>query len=243
MEPISVATKWEVVPPLRAWFRWHIEGLDQIPVQGPAIIAANHISYLDPLAIGNAVVKAGRRLRFLAKSELMNDRKVGWILRGCGQIEVQRGTSNAPLALEQAYAGLAAGEIVCIFPEGTVTTDRHLRPMPSKTGASRLALRASAPVIPCGVWGTSNVWPKNHRSNWRSGQSWRCASANRSPTRAIPRTEWIGRGPAPLSPSGSQGSWRACSHYSRPLSPSACCSGWRLSLDLWSTRGLDSAAG
>ena len=170
MEPIYVATKWVVVPPLRAWFRWHIEGLDQIPVQGPAIIAANHISYLDPLAIGNAVVKAGRRLRFLAKSELMNDRKVGWILRGCGQIEVQRGTSNAPLALEQAYAALAAGEIVCIFPEGTVTTDRHLRPMPSKTGASRLALRASAPVIPCGVCGTSNVWPKNHRSNWRIGQ-------------------------------------------------------------------------
>jgi len=170
MEPISVATKWVVVPPLRAWFRWHIEGLDQIPVQGPAIIAANHISYLDPLAIGNAVVKDGRRPRFLAKSELMNDRKVGWILRGCGQIEVQRGTSNAPLALEQAYAGLAAGEIVCIFPEGTVTTDRHLRPMPSKTGASRLALRASAPVIPCGVCGTSNVWPKNHRSNWRIGQ-------------------------------------------------------------------------
>lgn len=170
MEPLYVATRWAIVPPLRAWVRWHIEGLDQIPKKGPAIIAANHISYLDPLAIGNAVVKAGRRPRFLAKSELMNDRKVGWILRGCGQIEVQRGTSNALLALEHAYEALAAGETVCIFPEGTVTTDRHLRPMQSKSGASRLALRAAAPVIPCGVWGTPNVWPKNHRSNWSFGQ-------------------------------------------------------------------------
>ncbi|MDQ3770895.1 MAG: 1-acyl-sn-glycerol-3-phosphate acyltransferase [Actinomycetota bacterium] len=212
MEPIYVATKWVVVPPLRAWFRWHIEGLDQIPIQGPAIIAANHISYLDPLAIGNAVVKAGRRPRFLAKSELMNDRKVGWVLRGCGQIEVQRGTSNALLALEHAYEALAAGEIVCIFPEGTVTTDRHLRPMPSKTGASRLALRASAPVIPCGVWGPRTCGRRTTVRTGGLGRSWRCASANRSPTGAIPRTEWIGRGPAPISPSGSQGSWRASSH-------------------------------
>jgi 1-acyl-sn-glycerol-3-phosphate acyltransferase len=170
VEPVYVLTRWTVIPPLGAWFRWHIEGLSFIPKSGPAIIASNHIAYLDPLAIGYAVDKAGRRPRFLTKSELMHDRTVGWILRGCGQIEVQRGTRNAPMALDQAYRALAAGEVVCIFPEGTVTTNPDLAPMPSKTGAPRIALRSGVPVIPCGVWGTANVWPKDFRPNWKFKQ-------------------------------------------------------------------------
>lgn len=170
MEPVYVLTRWTVIPPMGAWFRWHIEGLSFIPEKGPAIIASNHIAYLDPLAIAYAVDKAGRRPRFLTKSELIHDRKVGWILRGCGQIEVQRGTRNAPMALEHAYKALAAGEIVCIFPEGTVTSNPDLAPMRSKTGSPRLAVRSGVPVIPCGVWGTANVWPKDFRSNWKFKQ-------------------------------------------------------------------------
>lgn len=170
MEPVYVLTRWMVIPPMRAWFRWHIEGLNFIPETGPAIIASNHIAYLDPLAIGFAVDKAGRRPRFLTKTELMHDRKVGWFLQGCGQIEVQRGTRNAPMALEHAFKALAVGEVVCIFPEGTVTSNPDLVPMPSKTGAPRLALRSRVPLIPCGVWGTANVWPKDFRPNWKFKQ-------------------------------------------------------------------------
>lgn len=170
MEPIYVMTRWALIPSLRLWFRWHLEGLEHIPDRGPAIIAANHIAYLDPLAVAYGVVRARRRPRFLAKSELMNDRRIGWILRGCGEIEVQRGTRNAVAALEHAYQALERDEVVCIFPEGTVTSDPDLRPMPSKTGAPRLALRSNAPVIPCGVWGTANVWPKKFKHNWTFGQ-------------------------------------------------------------------------
>jgi 1-acyl-sn-glycerol-3-phosphate acyltransferase len=159
-----------IIPSLRVWFRWHVEGLEHIPKKGPAIIAANHIAYLDPLAVAYGVVRAGRRPRFLAKSELMHDPKIAWLLRGCGQIEVQRGTRNAILALEAALEALDRGETVCIFPEGTVTTDPDLRPMASKTGTPRLALRSGAPVIPCGVWGTANVWPKNFKRNWKFKQ-------------------------------------------------------------------------
>jgi 1-acyl-sn-glycerol-3-phosphate acyltransferase len=170
LEPIYTATRWVLIPSLRAWFRWHVEGLEHVPKEGPAIIAANHIAYLDPLAVAYGVVRAGRRPRFLAKSELMDDRRIGWILRGCGQIEVQRGTRNAVQALEHAFDALERGEVVCIFPEGTVTPDPDLRPMQSKTGTPRLALRSGVPVIPCGVWGTANVWPKSYRHNWRYKQ-------------------------------------------------------------------------
>jgi 1-acyl-sn-glycerol-3-phosphate acyltransferase len=169
-EPIYVLTRSIVIPFMHVWFRWHIEGLTNIPSSGPAIIASNHIAYLDPLAIGYAVDRAGRRPRFLAKSELFADKKVAWVLRGCGQIEVQRGSRAAPVALDQALDALDRGEVIVIFPEGTVTTNDDLSPMPPKTGVVRLALKSGVPVLPCAVWGTANVWPKGYRHDWRPGR-------------------------------------------------------------------------
>ena len=159
-EPWFVVVRALVQPGLGAWFRWTVEGMDNIPRRGPAILACNHVSYLDPLAIGYVVLKAGRRPRFLAKTELFRDRRLGWLLRRTGQIEVQRGTALASTAIERALEALERGEIVVIFPEGTVTTDPELKPMAAKSGAVRLALASRAPLIPCAVWGTANVWPK-----------------------------------------------------------------------------------
>jgi 1-acyl-sn-glycerol-3-phosphate acyltransferase len=136
--------------------------LENIPRRGPAILACNHVSYLDPLALGFVVLKAGRRPRFLAKAELFRDRRLGWLLRRTNQIEVRRGTAMASSALEAALEALAAGEIVVLFPEGTVTTDPELNPMAAKSGAVRLAQASRAPLIPCAVWGTANVWPKGN---------------------------------------------------------------------------------
>jgi 1-acyl-sn-glycerol-3-phosphate acyltransferase len=144
------------------WFRWTVEGLENIPRRGPAILACNHVSYLDPLALGFVVLKAGRRPRFLAKAELFRDRRLGWLLRRTHQIEVRRGTAMASSALEAALEALAAGEIVVLFPEGTVTNDPELNPMAAKSGAVRLAQASRAPLIPCAVWGTANVWPKGN---------------------------------------------------------------------------------
>jgi 1-acyl-sn-glycerol-3-phosphate acyltransferase len=158
-------------PWLTVWFQWKIEGLGNIPGNGPAILALNHISYLDPLAAAFIVNKAGRRARFLAKSELFRDKRIGWVMRGAGQIEVKRGTKDAPVALDQAYAALDRGELVVVFPEGTVTTDPDLEPMAPKSGAARLALKTGAPLIPCALWGTANVWPKGYKKRWRPGQT------------------------------------------------------------------------
>ena len=158
-------------PWLTVWFQWKIEGLENIPPSGPAILALNHIAYLDPLVAAFIVDKARRRARFLAKSELFHDRWIGWVLRGAGQIEVKRGTKDAPVALDRAYEALARGELVVVFPEGTVTTDPDLQPMAPKSGAARLALKTGAPLIPCALWGTANVWPKGFKMSWRPGQT------------------------------------------------------------------------
>ena len=159
-----------VKPPLAAWFRWSIEGLENIPKDGAALLAFNHIAFLDPLAAAYAVDRAGRKPRFLAKSELFQDKRINWILRGAGQIEVKRGTPEAPMALDKAVDALNRGEIVVVFPEGTITTDPELHPMAAKTGIVRLSLLTDVPVIPAAVWGTANVWPKGFAPSWRPRQ-------------------------------------------------------------------------
>lgn len=160
MEPIYVLVRNVVIPSMRTWFRWSIEGVEKIPRHGSVILAFNHISYLDPFVAAYVADMAGRRPRFLAKSELFDDRRIAWIMRGCGQIEVKRGTPSAPLALEHALEALRRNQLIVIFPEGTVTSDPDLRTMPAKTGAARLAIRSGAPLFPCAIWGTPNVLPK-----------------------------------------------------------------------------------
>jgi 1-acyl-sn-glycerol-3-phosphate acyltransferase len=170
LEPGYRLVETVIIPLLGVWFRWTVEGQENIPRRGPAILASNHVSYLDAPALAYVIRRAGRRPRFLTKSELFRG-PVGWALRLTGQIEVKRGTPQAPAALDRALEALERGEIVVIFPEGTVTTDPDLEPMAPKSGAVRLALRTWAPVIPCATWGTANVWPKgNYSKRWWPGQ-------------------------------------------------------------------------
>lgn len=161
-------------PWLKTWFRWSIEGAEHIPREGAAILAFNHIAYLDPLAAAYVVDNRHRVPRFLAKSELFQDKKIGWVLRGAKQIEVRRGSKDAPMALEHAFAALERGEIIVVFPEGTITTDPDLKPMKAKTGLARLALGSNAPVIPAALWGTANIWPKGYAKRWKPRQDILC---------------------------------------------------------------------
>jgi len=170
MEPTYALARAVLKPWLGTWFRWHLEGMENIPRSGPALLAINHIAYLDPLAAAYVVDKAKRIPRFLAKSELFDDKRIAWVLRGAGQIPVKRGSSDAPMALDHAIEALREGEIVVIFPEGTITRDPDLNPMEGKTGIARLALTTKAPVIPCALWGTANIWPKGYGKRWRPRQ-------------------------------------------------------------------------
>lgn len=170
MEPTYGLAKAILKPWLAAWFRWSIEGIEHVPKDTGALLAFNHIAYLDPLAAAFVVDRAGRRPRFLAKSELFEDRRIAWILRGAKQIPVRRGTPKAPMALDRAMEALQRDELVVIFPEGTVTADPDLNPAPAKSGLARLALGTGAPVIPAAVWGTANIWAKGYGKNWRPRQ-------------------------------------------------------------------------
>ena len=166
MEPTYELARAILKPWLAAWFRWHLEGLENIPRKGGVILALNHIAYLDPFASAFLVEKVGRRPRFLAKSELFQDKRIAWVLKGAKQIEVKRGTRDAPMALDHAFDALAQGELIVVFPEGTITTDPDLNPMEAKSGTARLALGSGAPVIPCALWGTQNIWPKHYAKRW-----------------------------------------------------------------------------
>jgi 1-acyl-sn-glycerol-3-phosphate acyltransferase len=170
MEATYMFAKAILKPWLVTWFRWHLEGIERIPTEGPAILAFNHIAYLDPLAAAYAVDQAGRIPRFLAKSELFEDKRISWVLRGAKQIEVRRGTKDAPMALDRAFEALDKGEVIVIFPEGTITMDPELRPRKAKTGMARIALGSGVPVIPIALWGTANVWGKGYRKHWRPRQ-------------------------------------------------------------------------
>jgi len=161
--------KVAALPPLRFWFRLSHEHLERIPRTGPALIACNHISYLDPLTNGDAVVRAGRRPRFLAKQDLFRIPVVGRALRGAGQIPVARGSRDRS-SLDRAVAALEHGEVIVVYPEGTVTTREDGLPMEGKTGVVRLALRTGVPITPMVSWGSREVWQKTGRGSLRFGR-------------------------------------------------------------------------
>lgn len=146
-------------------FRLRWRHIERIPATGPAIIAVNHISYADPLLFGRFIWDAGRVPRYLAKASLFKlPFPFGRIVRGAGQIPVYRGTADAAQALQGAVAALRRGEMVLIYPEGTVTRDPDFWPMQAKTGVARLALLApGVPVIPVGQWGPQNFLDFYHR--------------------------------------------------------------------------------
>ncbi len=138
-----------------------VEGIENLPAEGPAIVCANHRSYFDPVAMAFAVAERGRPMRFLAKAELFAPAVVGDVVRAMGGIRVERGTgSDEPL--REANAALAAGEMVAILPQGTIPRGREFFDpvLHGRPGAARLAAMSGAPVIPVGVWGTEAVWPR-----------------------------------------------------------------------------------
>ncbi len=152
----------------RLAFRVRVAGASFVPAEGPAVLAANHVSALDGVALAAAVSERRRRVvRFLVAAEFFERWSVGWALRRFRQIPVRRGARDAG-ALEEAISTVRRGALAGIFPEGTVNPGREL--LPGRPGVARIALAAGAPVIPVGIWGTQLRWPRpglHLRRPWR----------------------------------------------------------------------------
>ena len=141
---------------------WH--GHEHIPRSGGVIVAANHLSYADWAAMSLFIHQAGRYPAFLIKSTAFNVKVIGPFLHAAGQFPVNRGATDAALVLNEAERGLAHGECLIIYPEGTATRDPDLWPMVAKTGVARLALTTGVPVIPVAQWGTQDILPYGTKS-------------------------------------------------------------------------------
>jgi 1-acyl-sn-glycerol-3-phosphate acyltransferase len=130
---------------------------EKVPQTGGVVFIVNHISNVDPLAIGQYLAFSGRWPRFLAKASLFQVPVLRAVLRGCAQIPVQRGSAAAKDALSAAVAAVRDGRAVVVYLEGTITLDPDLWPMRGRTGAARIALQTNAPVVPLGQWGAQDI--------------------------------------------------------------------------------------
>jgi 1-acyl-sn-glycerol-3-phosphate acyltransferase len=146
-------------PTIRALMRHDWRGQENFPQTGGAIVAVNHLSYADVLAVSLFCDQAGRYPTFLAKSSLFDVTVLGYLMTRLGQLPVHRGQTDAALVLRDAETGLRNGACVIFYPEGTVTRDPDLWPMVSRTGVARLALTTGVPVIPVAHWGAQDILP------------------------------------------------------------------------------------
>jgi 1-acyl-sn-glycerol-3-phosphate acyltransferase len=150
-----------VIAAARAMFRVldnriRVEGAEHIPRTGGAVIACNHVSYLDFIFCGLGARPAKRLTRFMAKQEIFDNRIAGPLMRGMHHIPVDRsaGVASYRAALEK----LKNGEVVGVFPEATISRSFTVKEI--KSGAVRMAAAADVPVVPMALWGTQRLWTK-----------------------------------------------------------------------------------
>ncbi len=159
-----------LAPIVRMMFKVEATGLEKLPKSGAYILAPNHATNVDALAVAYFIYIVTKRApHFLTKERLFRIPLVGKILLAAGQIPVFRtGGQRNDDSLRVAHAYLKAGHSVCVFPEGTLTRDPDSWPMRGKTGAVRLALDSAVPVYPVGQWGSQQVMPR-YSSRFRPG--------------------------------------------------------------------------
>ena len=143
--------------------KFEIKGDENIPKNGGAVLAMNHIGYLDFAISGTAFLPKRRYVRFMAKKEIFDNKIAGPLMRGMHHIAVDR--ENGGTSFVAAMRALRSGEIVGIFPEATISTSFEIKGM--KSGAVRLAMGAGVPVIPMVHWGSQRIWTKGLPRNFR----------------------------------------------------------------------------
>lgn len=138
--------------------KFQLTGTENVPRTGGAVIAMNHISYVDFVLGGFGALPSKRLVRFMAKEVLFRNRYSGPLMRGMHHIPVDRAAGTA--SYRQALQYLNAGEVVGVFPEATISRSFELKEF--KSGAVRMAAATGVPVIPLILWGTQRMLTKDH---------------------------------------------------------------------------------
>ncbi|WP_052666918.1 lysophospholipid acyltransferase family protein [Nitriliruptor alkaliphilus] len=144
--------------------RWDVRvtGVEHVPAEGGAVVATNHVGYLDFVFSGYGVrqQRGKRRLRFVAKREVFDHKVSGPLMRAMGHIPVDRGGQTVR-AMREVATALDGGEMVGMFPEGTIS--RSFVPLAGRPGAVRMAMGAGVPLVPGAVWGTQRIFTKGRK--------------------------------------------------------------------------------
>ncbi|MEP7114273.1 MAG: lysophospholipid acyltransferase family protein [Ilumatobacteraceae bacterium] len=144
-----------VRPVAKRLWNFDLQGFDRLPVEGPAILCPNHVSFLDSAFL---MLQVSRNISFVGKAEYMDCWKTKYLFPLMGMIPIDRGGGDkSQAALDTAEAVLRRGELFGIFPEGTRSRDGMLHK--GRTGAARLALKIGCPIFPVGMIGTREIQP------------------------------------------------------------------------------------
>ena len=147
--------------------RLQVTGEQVIPDVGPAVLASNHLSYLDFTFVGLAGSRRRRLIRFMAKTAVFDNRVAGPLMRAMGHIPVDRASGAA--AYRRAARALAAGELVGVFPEATISRSFTLKSF--KLGAATLAVREQVPLIPVVLWAPQRTFTVDKHYSLRRGKT------------------------------------------------------------------------
>jgi 1-acyl-sn-glycerol-3-phosphate acyltransferase len=144
-----------------------VRGAEHVPAMGPAVIASNHTGFLDFTFIGYAARERGRLVRFMSKLSTFESRLSGWLMRAMRHVPVDRW--SGAIAYRQAGRLLDEGEIVCVFPEATISRSWLVKGL--KPGAAGLAISRSVPLVPAVVWGSHRIMTVDGHRSLRRGKA------------------------------------------------------------------------
>jgi 1-acyl-sn-glycerol-3-phosphate acyltransferase len=145
--------------------KFTVEGAEHVPTSGGAVLASNHVGYLDFTFCGLAARPRRRLVRFMAKESVFRHPVSGPLMRGMHHIPVDRAAGAA--AFDAALTALKDGEIVGVFPEATISRSYLVKEL--KSGAARMAQAADVPIIPMALWGSQRVYTKGRKPERRRG--------------------------------------------------------------------------
>lgn len=155
---------------LHLCFRMRVSGVGRVPARGPVILAGNHLSAIDGIILAQVVGSRRKRMtRFLVAAEFFEQGWLAWTLRLYRQIPLRRGRGDTG-ALDEVLRTIRAGALAGILPEGKVNADPYAGLQRGKRGLARVALAAAVPVVPVGIWGPQERWP---RDGLRLDRPWR----------------------------------------------------------------------